>query len=232
MEDKGTGVNKYTYFVTTNPFSEWKRLPDLTISQVEAARNIKALFSGDLERDIICNPFFFGKEKHLLRAQISRITHASVLVPVGSYKLVEDSDREIEEFVPEEESKVEPLPSTVQAAKLSAWAHFNKNILLNCRTEHEDPPENPPEDFEGEWDVEQAKKDMEAADPYEPRLKPITSDEKIKMGGGSLQAPWTVRLEGDRQEYVNEAGKTVCHGVVVVRSLVWPGSFTLYQNGR
>ena len=29
MEDKGTGVNKYTYFVTENTFSSWKKLPNL-----------------------------------------------------------------------------------------------------------------------------------------------------------------------------------------------------------
>ena len=68
QEEKGTGVNKYTYFVTNSPFSPWKRLPDLAPSHIETARKIKVLFSGDLERDIICNPFFFGKEKHLLRA--------------------------------------------------------------------------------------------------------------------------------------------------------------------
>jgi len=68
QEEKGTGVNKYTYFVTNSPFSPWKMLPDLAPSHIAAARNIKVLFSGDLERDIIVNPFFFGKEKHLLRA--------------------------------------------------------------------------------------------------------------------------------------------------------------------
>lgn len=116
QEEKGTGVNKYTYFVTNSPFTPWKKLPDLAPSHIEAARRVKVLFSGDLERDIICNPFFFGKEKNLLRAQIARITHSTQLVPAGSYKLNEESERDIDEFVPEEDSKVEPLPSTTQAA--------------------------------------------------------------------------------------------------------------------
>ena len=47
-----------------------------------------------------------------------------------------------------------------------------------------------------------------------------------------MQTPWVVRLVGDQSEYKTEQGKTVCHGVVVVRSLVWPGAFTLYQNGK
>jgi len=132
------------------------------------------------------NPFFFGKEKHLLRAQIARITSSTGLVPAGSYKLSEENDRDVEEFVPEEDSKVEPLPSTCQAAKLSAWVHSNSSILDCCRTLHQDPPEEAPEDFVGEWDVEEAKKDIERADPFEPRLKSIANDEKIKMGGRNL----------------------------------------------
>lgn len=52
------------------------------------------------------------------------------------------------------------------------------------------------------------------------------------MGDKSMQSSWVVRLIGDSTEYLTEQGKTVCHGVVVVRSLLWPGSFTFYQNGK
>lgn len=54
--------------MTTSPFAKWEKLPDLSPKHIDIARQVKILFSGDLERDIICNPFFFGKEKHLLRA--------------------------------------------------------------------------------------------------------------------------------------------------------------------
>jgi len=33
---------------------------------------------------------------------------------------------------------------------------------------------------------------------------------------------------GDREEYLTDAGKKVCNGVVVVRSLQWPGAFNFY----
>ena len=52
------------------------------------------------------------------------------------------------------------------------------------------------------------------------------------MGGKQTNSPWVSRLIGDSTEYLNEAGKVVCHGVAVVRSLVWPGSFTLFSNGK
>ena len=43
-------------------------LPDLQTKDIKAARTIKVNFTGDLERPIITNPYFFGKEKHFLRA--------------------------------------------------------------------------------------------------------------------------------------------------------------------
>ena len=47
---------------------KWQLLPDLEPKDIQAARQTKFLFSGDLERKIITNPFFFRREKHLLRA--------------------------------------------------------------------------------------------------------------------------------------------------------------------
>jgi len=67
-EPKGTGVNKFTYYVTHNSLSEWVKLPDLNPQDLQSARQIKVLLTGDLERPIYSNPFFFGKEKHYLRA--------------------------------------------------------------------------------------------------------------------------------------------------------------------
>lgn len=233
QEDKGTGVNKYTYFVATGCFSKWQKLPDLSPAKIAAARKIKVLFTGDLERDIITNPFFFGKEKHFLRAQIARIAHSTMLAPKGQHKLNEENDRDIEEVVPDEETKAEPLPSTLKAASLDAWVHVNPSILNCCRTLHLDAPEEAPEGFEGEFDPEQAKKEIEAADPFEPRLKPISDDTILKLPGKTVQAPWVLRLEGDSTEYREEqTGKAVYHGVVVIRSLVWPGAITLYANGK
>ena len=153
------------------------------------------------------------------------------MVPAGSYKLNEESARDIDQIVPDEETKVEPLPSTLGAAKLDSWVHFNASILDCNRTTHLDPPEEGPEGVE-DYDVEAERKKIEMADPFEPRLKGINADAKIKMAGGMKQAPWVVRLVGDSTEYADNSGKKVCHGVVVVRSLTWPGAFTLYSNGQ
>jgi len=87
FEPKGTGVNKYTYFVSHQSFAGWTKLPDLYPKDIVAARQIKVLFSGDLERTIFTNPFFFGKEKNYLRAQIARISHSTTLCPKGLWRL-------------------------------------------------------------------------------------------------------------------------------------------------
>jgi radial spoke head protein 4/6 len=68
FEPNGTGVNKFTYWVSHQSFGAWSKLPDLLPKDIIAARSIKVLLTGDLERSICTNPFFFGKEKHYLRA--------------------------------------------------------------------------------------------------------------------------------------------------------------------
>jgi hypothetical protein len=45
------------------------------------------MFTGDLNRAIYTNPYFFGKEKHYLRAQIARISHSTTLCPKGQYRM-------------------------------------------------------------------------------------------------------------------------------------------------
>ena len=98
------------YWVTDNFLEKWIKLPDVSIKDILAARQIKVLLSGDLERPIFTNPFFFGKEKHFLRAQIARIVHSTTLVPKGLYKVNEENKRETEPFVPDDGQEV-PVPS-------------------------------------------------------------------------------------------------------------------------
>lgn len=68
MEAKGTGANLYAYYVASDACGAWTKLPDVQPKELEASRQISVLLTGDLERNIITNPFFFGKEKNYLRA--------------------------------------------------------------------------------------------------------------------------------------------------------------------
>ena len=222
FEPKGTGVNKFTYFVATDSLSEWTKLPDLSPKQINAARSIKVLFTGDLERKIFTNPFFDGQEKHYLRAQIARIVHSTTLYPKGVMRPVEDSEtREIEENTPEEGEIL--LPATSAMKNLDMWVHANKNILKNGTTSLKQP-EAPEGEEWSEEQTEKAMKDLLANDPYAPLLSSIAADSRISVSKTLQQSAWTVRLMGDTTEYqadVNPGApkKTVSNGVAVVRSL-------------
>lgn len=179
FEAKGTGVNKFTYWVSHQSLTKWTKLPDLLPKDIVAARSIKVLLTGDLERSICTNPFFFGKEKHYLRAQIARISHSITLCPKGLFRLQEDNPKDIEENTPEEGDIV--MPSTQAMSSPDMWCHHSVGILKNCRTSHMDPEVPEGEDIE----PEELMKRIEAKDPYEPRLKPITSDQTVCVSKNS-----------------------------------------------
>lgn len=232
FEPKGTGVNKFTYFVSSNSLSEWTKLPDLTPKQVLASRQVKVLFSGNLDRQIFTNPYFDGQEKHYLRAQIARIAHSTTLIPKGIMRPVEDSEtRDIEDNTPDEGEIV--MPNTSQMKNLNMWVHGTKNILKNGTTSLKQP-----EAPEGEeWDEDRTNLEMKsllASDPYAPLLSPISDDAKIAVSKTLQQNAWTVRIMGDATEYQSEQApkKAVSNGVAVVRSLQWPGAYSFYSNGK
>lgn len=230
FEGRGTGVNQFVYWVTDSTLSDWTQLPDLNPSDIAAARSIKVLLTGDLERDIITNPFFFGKEKHYLRAQIARISHGTTIIPNGLYKLQDAEEEggpqlEIEAKDPENEEDKFQQPETEDMVNPSNWLHFPKAILKNNRTGHAEPVLE-----EGdEREPAEVLKQIIAKDPYEPRLKPITEDTNVDGG-----CPWTVSLLGPKSRQATHAKmgtKSSEHfGVVVVKSLRWPGSVTCWKG--
>jgi len=119
-----------TYWVSHSSFDKWVMLPDISPLDMGASRKIKILFTGDLERPIYADPYFFKAkktEKHYLRAQIARIVHSTTLCPKGLFRLQEDSTKEIEDNAPEEGDVV--LPSTKSMADPAMWVHWNVGIL-------------------------------------------------------------------------------------------------------
>jgi radial spoke head protein 4A len=63
-----------------------------------------------LESSVITNPHFPGKEKHLLRAQIARITFSTQIVPLGIFKTNEEDPKEIEPVEQDENWKAPGHP--------------------------------------------------------------------------------------------------------------------------
>lgn len=220
FEARGSGVNKFVYWATNSPLEAWVQLPDLTPSDLQAAREVKVFFSGDLEKKIITNPFFFKREKHFLRAQIARISFGTAIVPKGMYRTVEENDKEIEDNNPAEGAI--QIPSTLSMGKLDMWVHHTQNILKCNRVTHIDQSEG---DETGE-----VMKRIEAADPYEKRLKSVILDSKVK---GGLPA-WTVKQCGESDVFgtPKNPNDKLNFGTVVVRSLQWPGANTFFSAGR
>lgn len=108
--------------------SKWIKLPDLKPSQIKASRSIRVQFSGDLERKIYTNPFFYGQEKNYLRAQIARIAHSTAVFPHCMWKVNEDNDREIEENTNADGEAI-GFPKVNQLASAKEWGHATNNIL-------------------------------------------------------------------------------------------------------
>lgn len=78
--------NEYVYYVSNDDDrTNWVRLPDVLPAQLAAARQMAKLFTGDLSAPVNTHPAFPGEERHYLRAQIARITHACTAAPKDVY---------------------------------------------------------------------------------------------------------------------------------------------------
>lgn len=223
-ESRGSGVNKFVYWVTNSPLGQWTQLPELTRQDIINSRSIKYTFSGNLDQKIYSNPFYFGTEKLYLRAQIARIAQSTNLVPRGLHRLQEENDREIEDNQPEEGEIVKP--TTAQQASHKNWVHYVPSILTQGRTTHLDGKPVGDEEIEPQ---DLLAREV-AKDPWEPRLKPIGAD-KAHLGG--IPA-WIIRTHGAQDAFVDErsGNVNVNYGTVHVKSTWWPGAHVFYHQER
>lgn len=88
----GTGINRKTYFVCNCLGDDWIELPKITPNKIKLSENITKYLTGDLNAPVSSTSQFPGKEKHLLRAFIYRITSETYVAPVGYYHIVEGED--------------------------------------------------------------------------------------------------------------------------------------------
>lgn len=70
------------------------------------------------------------------------------------FRLSDEDPRAIEEVVPDEETKVDPVPTTKRAANPATWGHHYPSILNNCKTAHNEPVEPANWEGPGDWDAE------------------------------------------------------------------------------
>ena len=121
-EARGVGVNELVYWVTDNLLNDWVQLPDAQPKHINCARQIKHIFTGDLNAKINSNPPFPGKERHLLRAQLARIFHATTIAPKGMYEMDEETNlmKFSEEF---------QMPSTEEFKDPANWMNVQPLLL-------------------------------------------------------------------------------------------------------
>lgn len=77
-----------------------------------------------------------------------------------------------------------------------------------------------------EVDEEKLMKELEAKDPLEERLKPISKD-KLED-----ERAWALKVIGDTNEYraMSKNKDTVNYGYIAIKSLVWKGWTLVYHN--
>eukprot|EP00002_Diphylleia_rotans_P038205 TRINITY_DN866_c0_g1_i1.p1 TRINITY_DN866_c0_g1~~TRINITY_DN866_c0_g1_i1.p1 ORF type:complete len:450 (+),score=111.36 TRINITY_DN866_c0_g1_i1:920-2269(+) len=222
--EKQSGPNKYTYWVTTSLGGEWIKLPEVTPAQIAVARKIRKAFTGSLDVPVLSYPAFSGTEAHYLRAQISRIAHATTISPKGFYHFGEEADEDtLANGDPEVNAEMEE-PDLSELAKKSSWVHHRRYILPQGRISYWSPPKEPKEGEEEEEEGEEDKPDPNRETG--PALLTAISDDKFlrNFPAWSFRSPSGGLL---KSKYIP----------VFLASNIWPGSFSygeisFLKNGK
>jgi radial spoke head protein 4A len=120
------------YWATTSLLNDWVQLPESHPDTLCCAREIKHVFTGNLNCKIDSCPPFPGKERHMLRETLARISHATEICPKGLYEVDEDTNEAklAEEFA---------MPGTADLNSLEAWGHKHPILLKAGRCSHVAP---------------------------------------------------------------------------------------------
>jgi len=209
VED-ATGANKYSYWVCSYPGGPWEKLELLHPAQVVASRKLKKYFTGKLNAEVFGYPPFSmtqpngeivtWQEKHLLRAQIARISSACVLTPDGVFEKNDDEDgltiRAIEE---PDDDKGNQFENTDFISTLDNWRHkqLETNQLGRClplKNEDGDTMTGP------------------GIPVQKLALLPVLEANYCDNLGSSISECWTLRKRNN---------------IVSIRNLNWPGAVSL-----
>ena len=170
------------FWVSNSLLTDWIQLPEVQPEHLMVARQIKHMLTGHLNAEVNCCPPFPGKERHLLRAQLARITHASEICPKGLYEIDEETQevKMAEEFT---------MPSTEELNNMENWGHQHPIILKVGRCSHVAPAhmtDEEKEEYLGKLGEE---------DKVEERFRALNEDVPIK----GLETAWINKICGDTQ---------------------------------
>lgn len=179
---------------------------------------IKHVFTGNLNANIDSCPPFPGKERHLLRAQLARIVHATSIIPKGLQEIDPDSN-EIKfsaEFA---------MPGTNELQSMETWTRAHPILLKAGRCTHAVPAHI------GEEEKEEYMAKLEENDKTVERFS-TGLNEDVPIPG--LETAWISKIVGDTQSYKGAPGKEgdITYAVNVIKSLRWPGALTVCKGGK
>lgn len=181
IEKRGAGVNQLVFWVTDNLLNDWIQLPDCKPEQIEAARQIKHLMTGNLNADVDSNPRFPGKERHFLRAQLARIFAATTVGPKGQFEIDDETNQMkfSEEFT---------MPSTQELNSLESWSNISQSILKNGRVAYV-APDHLDDEAKEAYLSEKAE-----ADPQIERFRTLNEHTPCMKG---METAWICKVVGD-----------------------------------
>jgi len=152
---------------------DWQQLPNLTTEMLVQSKRIKHLLSGDLNKRLVTNPEFNGREKEYLRAQIARIVHSNTICPDGLY----DKEEEGGGIVPRDDESRE-IKSTNDLSTLENWVWIRPAFLNSGNLKANEVDENE--------DEENANPNKEVRETTVERLLKVETDKdnwKITLQG-------------------------------------------------
>lgn len=236
IEPRGEGANTFTYWISPGGCAPWVRLPAARASHIVASRAIKRVMTGSPDSPVLSMPWFPGKERHLLRSQIARISATCTLAPTGWY---EPDDEAGEGKIKEVENPIESFP-TDSIGTDAGWVHSMQalNRIGKCSYPELDP-ENLGENITPTPDQVKAIKAMneqkEAEGDAKGLLNGIDGDiAELKEKLGDLAegvSAWSFKTFGDKGMYkFGDADRS--HQVTAVRSNIWPGAATVSQGTK
>ncbi|CAF3288774.1 unnamed protein product [Rotaria sp. Silwood2] len=222
-EQLGDGVNQKVFYVSTGIDQSFIQLPMVTPEQIVLSRRIQRFFTGDLEEPVIFESSFPGVEKHLLRAQIQRITAGTQIGPKNYFKILTNEEEEEEEMG---EETIDPhqikfdINTEFEGNKLEDlalshgqyWVHYVAYIYEQGRNV-----------YFNQHDINQEEEKLTIRKINIEQGPHLLSsvNEDIPING--LYPAWSI---GMTSTLVPE------HALVYARSNRWPGAFTIGDRYR
>lgn len=230
VEPRGEGANTFIYWVSAGGCAPWVRLPATRASHIVAARAMKRILTGKLDSPVLSMPWFPGKERHLLRAQIARISATCTLATKGWYEEDEEAGAG---KIRQAEDPTGAFPGQEELASDAAWVHRMPCLNKIGKCSYPDVDALTAAELINEEQAKAISAQIEAEGDPKGILAGVDGDlAEVKPDGdeGNVAA-WSYKVFGDKGMYkFGDADRT--HQVTAARSMIWPGATTVTQGTK